>query len=530
MPPVTRTDFPYPLRTVDGEVDVVVDSLLATNLDVTGQTNVNDLYVSGTTTIVGGIVDLANIDCLTLNVQGAAQVGGLSSLNGGVNTTSIQCTNITSSGLLNGTNVTLSSLTPNQTVATNATKQLISVPSTGTGNNVLQNNPTINNLTLTGPLAASSLTLTTPLATSSGGTGTTSSTGTGSNVLQTNPTLVTPNIGAATGTSLNVSGNIVTTGGAVGAQVYVANSTVGVGLNVLSTDDSTSPTTGSIQTSGGIGVAKNIVAGGVIQSNINQNATSTSTGALRAINGGMSCAQNLVVGGSATISGNASITGNVSAANFSGGGIINPANVFNITNTTNATSGSTGSIQTNGGLGVVKDIWADGNVHANQLFINTLILNSVTMDFSSGTFNPTFTTTVGTDVLPPVSYISRTGYYQNVNKMTFLHVQVTGFLTSLPVGEIAMSVGNIPQVYRNQRIPWGTDQGNWDYKTVPNFQRISGTQLFTINTSDTSKFAATTQIIQNVGGTNTGFTDIIYPATTDVLTVQFAAALYRTSP
>ena len=41
-----------------------------------------------------------------------------------------------------------------------------------------------------------------------GGTGVTSSTGSGSVVLSTSPSLTTPNIGAATGTSLSVSGDV----------------------------------------------------------------------------------------------------------------------------------------------------------------------------------------------------------------------------------------------------------------------------------------------------------------------------------
>ena len=62
-------------------------------------------------------------------------------------------------------------------------------------------------LTLTN---ATSLPLTTGVAgtlpVANGGTGVTTSTGTGANVLGTSPTLTTPNIGAATGTSVNLSG------------------------------------------------------------------------------------------------------------------------------------------------------------------------------------------------------------------------------------------------------------------------------------------------------------------------------------
>jgi hypothetical protein len=50
------------------------------------------------------------------------------------------------------------------------------------------------------------------LPVANGGTGVTTSTGSGANVLSTSPTLVTPNIGAATGTSVNLSGN-ATVGG-----------------------------------------------------------------------------------------------------------------------------------------------------------------------------------------------------------------------------------------------------------------------------------------------------------------------------
>ena len=50
------------------------------------------------------------------------------------------------------------------------------------------------------------------LPVASGGTGVTTSTGSGSVVLSTSPTLTTPNIGAATGTSLVASNGVVTTG------------------------------------------------------------------------------------------------------------------------------------------------------------------------------------------------------------------------------------------------------------------------------------------------------------------------------
>jgi hypothetical protein len=52
-----------------------------------------------------------------------------------------------------------------------------------------------------------------------GGTGAITVTGSGANVLANTPTLITPVIGAATGTSLAVSGNITTSAGKIGYTV-----------------------------------------------------------------------------------------------------------------------------------------------------------------------------------------------------------------------------------------------------------------------------------------------------------------------
>jgi hypothetical protein len=77
------------------------------------------------------------------------------------------------------------------------------------------------------------------LPVANGGTGVTASTGSGNNVLSTSPTLVTPVIGAATGTSLTATGVIASTGtagvgyatGAGGTVTQATSRTTGVTLN-----------------------------------------------------------------------------------------------------------------------------------------------------------------------------------------------------------------------------------------------------------------------------------------------------------
>lgn len=117
---------------------------------------------------------------------------------------------------INGTGqVFVSSLTASQAVQTDASKNLVSVANTGTGLNVMQTNPTLIGPNI-GTAVGADLYLSGLTANRSVHTDVASklisiqNSGTGLNVMQTSPTLVTPDIGAASGTSLGLSGSLST--------------------------------------------------------------------------------------------------------------------------------------------------------------------------------------------------------------------------------------------------------------------------------------------------------------------------------
>lgn len=334
MPPVNRTDFPYPLRTIDGEVDATVDSLIATTIDVTGDATIENLYVNGVTTVVGGIIDLAYITCDTLDVINAAHlnstllVDGVSTLGGGVSTTAITCntinTNSISGAVANLDEIGCFNLQASQNITANQTV---------TANDIVVNGTTDATNPFTGSVILE------------GGIG------------------VSKNIIAAGRIESTTSENATSTstgairsGGGISSvsNIYAGGDLTAQVVNVLSTTQSTLDTNGALKVAGGVGVKKNIFSGGKIQCQKAENATSLITGAILAPFGGISCALDLFAGGDLT------------------------AQVVNATSTTDSTTSTTGALLASGGLGVVSRINAGSAIQS--------LLNENATDFVSGAF------------------------------------------------------------------------------------------------------------------------------------------------
>jgi len=300
MPPISRSDFPYPLRTINGIVDAEIDLLSVTNVVVTGAVNID-------------------------------------------------------------------SLTPNQIVATDSSKKLITVPTTGSGNVVLQTNPSLISPSL-GTATASSLVLSTPLLPASGGTG------------QTNLAAVT--VGAATTASVATQSLNLAAGLAGAVPYQVATNTTGFVPAGTSGAVFTFQTTPSWQQS--VSVSGNIIAGAFLNSNSGANATTISNGAIAAPSGGISCAQNIFAGGNIisqttlssqqTTGTGLSVSSTTDSTNTASGSIVTAGGIGAAKNIysggqmrslfgQNSTSATTGGITTTGGIGCSQDLYADGLIH-----------------------------------------------------------------------------------------------------------------------------------------------------------------------
>ena len=109
-------------------------------------------------------------------------------------------------------------------------------------------------------------------------------------------------------------------------------------FNILNTTDSTDKDTGALVVEGGIGVEKNIHAGGTIKNDDSTDSSSKDTGAI-ITEGGIGVEKNGNFGGDLGIGGDSVLTGTLT-----------------VNDTTESTTKDTGSIITEGGIGAEKNI------------------------------------------------------------------------------------------------------------------------------------------------------------------------------
>jgi len=160
----------------------------------------------------------------------------------------------------------------------------------------------------------------------------------GNIVVKASAQLTTPNIGAATGTSLNVTGSVTATSVDAGS--------------------------GNIATTG------NVLAGTVT-------ATTVSSGTVTASGN--------VAGGNLTTAGQVAATGNITGGNIATTGTANVATlivttVANITSTTPSSNTTTGALIVAGGLGVA------GNIYAGALYDNGTAVLTINSIVDGGTY------------------------------------------------------------------------------------------------------------------------------------------------
>lgn len=337
MPAVNRSDQPYPLRTIDGEVTVVADEVYTEDLYATGLATFEDIYVLG-----------------TANLQGEA----------------ISLSDITADSLVVLQDTTLNTLTTTGTsnLADTNTQALSSTGLTVNGNITV---PQVSNGIISAPFIASgNWTLGQALRVSSVNQAAVSypNTGTGNNVQQTSPTLITPNIGAATGTSLSLStplspasgGTGVTSLGLlnVGSALAIAGGNTGqvpVQLGSSSTGFIVPATTDRPLCSNGVGVLPTFK---------NLNLVTAVTGILGVANGGTGTATATGTGDNVKAVSPTIVTPTLLAPLCD---TLTATDTINSGKTTNSTSASTGAITaTNGGIGCAQDMWAGGRVIANS--------------------------------------------------------------------------------------------------------------------------------------------------------------------
>jgi len=191
------------------------------------------------------------------------------------------------------------------------------------------------------------------------------------------------------------TGSVVTAGGLGVAKA----ATIGGAVAVTDTTESTTAATGSVTTLGGLGVALNANVGGYLKVETTADATSTITGAFN-VAGGAGIDKNLYVGGDFDADGSGDIGGSLSVFyaltvgdDTTIGGVTTLLDQLKVVKSTQSTSPSTGAVTTTGGAGIAKDLHVGGDaVFSGSINAASLTLTNVAPTAFAGTVSVSDTT------------------------------------------------------------------------------------------------------------------------------------------
>jgi len=278
--------------------------------------------------------------------------------------------------------------------------------------------------------------------------------GGGNIIVKAGANLVTPNIGAATGTSLVLTGNVSAGNASISGVINATGNITGGNLNSNGTITGTTITTtgtgtfGNVSTTGTVNATGNVSGGNIVSNAAITGTTLTTTGAISATSGTISTTGNINGGNinaTANVTGTGAVfTGNVTAANFIGNisGNIDAAGAntqvqFNDGDLLGASSSFTFDKSTNlmtvGNASITGTVNSTGNITGGNLNSNSTITGT--------TLTTTGTATVGN--LSTAGTVNATGNIAggNLNSNGALTVTTTGTLGNLEVSGTGNIVG-----------------------------------------------------------------------------------------
>ena len=209
-----------------------------------------------------------------------------------------------------------------------------------------------------------------------------------------------------TNSTSNTSGSIITVGGVgIGKSVVV-----GENLKIHGVVNSTSNTTGSIITSGGVGIGKSVVVGENLKIHGAVNSTSNTTGSI-ITSGGVGIGKSVVVGENLNVHGNIHANGNITAdgsLTFGDGATDNI--VLNADVNSNIIPNTDNTFDLGSSTQKWKDLYVDGTA-----YVDAINLDGTAITASAAELNYNDITTLGTSEASKVVTADGSGNVTFVN-------------------------------------------------------------------------------------------------------------------